>query len=178
MAKTKKRKKKIKKIGADPWGPLQKSLVDNRYHMTVYPCKPFKHGYEKVVNKDELLSFDVRRDLSEEQKNLIRRFTGGVWNLTLLKALLIERCSTQYVDDLTWKDILTHIEIYLNQNKPKCEWSKPMSKSDMMAALGIDTRKKFNAYTKIVGIKKINRKTHQIRVDQLDRTKREKLEKM
>jgi hypothetical protein len=53
-----------------------------------------------------------------------------------------------------------------------------MSKSDMMTALGIDSRKKFNAYANIVGIKKISRKSHQLRVDQLDQTKREKLEKM
>ena len=92
--------------------------------------------------------------------------------------MLIERCNTQNIDDLIWKDILTHIGIYLGQKKPEREWSKPMSKSDMIKALGIDSRKKFNAYTNIVGIKKINRKTHQLRVDQLDQTTRKKLEKM
>ena len=178
MAKTKKRKKHIKKIGGDPWGALQKFHIDSQYHMTVYPCKPFKHGYEMLVNKDQLLSFDIQRDLSEGEKNLVRQFTGGVWNLTVLKALLIERCNTQNIDDLTWKDILTHVGTYLNQKKPKCEWSNPMSKSDMMTALGIDSRKKFNAYANIVGIKKINRRTHQLRVDQLDQTTRKKLEKV
>ena len=178
MAQTKRRKKHIKKIGGDPWGALQKFPVDSRYHMTVYPCKPFKHGYEKVINKDQLLSFDIQQDLSEEQKNLVRQFTGGVRNLTVLKALLIERCNTRNADDLTWKDILSHVGTYLNQKKAKCEWSKQMSKSDMMTALGIGSLKKFNAYANIVGIKKISRKSHQLRVDQLDQTKREKLEKM
>ena len=70
MAKTKRRKKHIKKIGGDPWGALQKFHIDSRYHMTVYPCKPFKHGYEKVTNKNQLLGFDIQRDLSEEKKTL------------------------------------------------------------------------------------------------------------
>lgn len=178
MAQTKRKKKYTPKIGGDPWGTLQKFLVDSRYHMTVYPCKPFKHGYEKVINKDQLLSFDIQRDLSKEQKDLVRQFIGGVWNLKVLKALLIERCNAQNVDNLTWKDILTHIGTYLGQKKAAREWSKPMSKSDMMTALGIDNRKKFNAYANIVGIKKISRKTHQLRVDQLDQITREKLEKM
>ena len=112
----KKRKKRIRS-GSDSWGALKKVLTKNRYYVTVYPCKPFKHGHGILVPKDHLPSFDVQDDLSKKQKYLILQFTGGVWNLTVLRALLIERCNTENVEDLTWKDILTEIELHLSKTE-------------------------------------------------------------
>jgi len=59
------------------------------------------------------------------------------------------------------------------------EWSKPMSKTRMMTALRIDSRKKFNSYANQIGIKKAgNRQTFQIRLDTLPKNQREKIEKI
>ena len=57
------------------------------------------------------------------------------------------------------------------------EWSKPMSKSKMMNALGIDSYETFNAYAKRHGIKEINRKTFQICLDKMSNTEKDKLSK-
>lgn len=57
------------------------------------------------------------------------------------------------------------------------EWSKPMSKSRMMIALGIDSEHTFNAFAERIGIRRINRKTFQLRIDDLGSQEREKLEK-
>jgi hypothetical protein len=64
------------------------------------------------------------------------------------------------------------------KSPPEGEWSKPMSKSKMMAALGIDSYKTFNAWTKDKKIKPAgNRQTFTIRLDVLDTKTRQKLEK-
>jgi uncharacterized protein YjbI with pentapeptide repeats len=56
--------------------------------------------------------------------------------------------------------------------------SKPMSKRKMMAAIGIDSYKTFNAWAKDKEMKQAgNRQTFTIRLDVLDTTTRQKLEK-
>jgi len=57
------------------------------------------------------------------------------------------------------------------------EWSKPLSKSQMMKALGIDSLTKFNGFAKQHGIKKITRKIWQLRLNDLSSREREKLGK-
>jgi|GEM_PF-3442468 len=57
------------------------------------------------------------------------------------------------------------------------EWSKPMSKSSMMAALKIHSLDSFNSFAKRQGIQSINRKLYRIRLDTMDPKDREKLEK-
>ena len=60
----------------------------------------------------------------------------------------------------------------------KGEWSKPMSKSKMMAALKIDSYKTFNAWAKDKAMKQVgNRQTFTIRLDLLDAKTRQKLER-
>jgi len=57
------------------------------------------------------------------------------------------------------------------------EWSKPMSKNEMMTRLGIDSYKTFNAWSKTIGIKEAgNRQTFIIRLDEMDKKTRSKLE--
>jgi hypothetical protein len=56
------------------------------------------------------------------------------------------------------------------------EWSKPKSKTAMRLALGM-TEGTFNSYADRIGIKKVNRSLHQLRIDQLDTRTREKIEK-
>ena len=56
------------------------------------------------------------------------------------------------------------------------EWSKPMSKAEMMQALGIDDIKKFNKWAAQYGIKKLGQKTFQIRLDNMDKRSRQKLD--
>ena len=59
------------------------------------------------------------------------------------------------------------------------EWSKPMSKRKMMSALGMTSYKKFNAFAKKHGIEQAgNRKLWQIRLDNMDKNTRFKLEKL
>ena len=57
------------------------------------------------------------------------------------------------------------------------DYSKPMSKTDMMKALGIDSLTKFNGFAKQHGIKKITRKTWQLRLNDLSSREQEKLGK-
>jgi hypothetical protein len=59
------------------------------------------------------------------------------------------------------------------------EWSKPMSKTRMMQAIGIDSRKTFAVWLKDKDIHKVgdNRQTWIIRLDTLDQRSRKKLEK-
>ena len=66
----------------------------------------------------------------------------------------------------------------LNDAISEQEWSKPMSKSDMMTRLGIDSYKKFNSWSKQYGIKEAgNRQTFTIRLDNMDKQNRSKLNK-
>jgi hypothetical protein len=61
---------------------------------------------------------------------------------------------------------------------PKGQWSKAMSKAKMMAALGLDSYKTFNAFAKRHGIEEAgNRQTFIIRLDKMDEKTRSKLEK-
>ena len=61
---------------------------------------------------------------------------------------------------------------------PEGEWSKPMGKSKMMGSLGMSSYKKFNAFAKKHGIREAgNRQTFQIRLDGMDKTTRNKLER-
>ncbi len=55
--------------------------------------------------------------------------------------------------------------------------SKPLPKIRMMNALGIDSYETFNAFAARHGLEKISRKLYRIRLDKMDRTTREKLEK-
>ena len=57
------------------------------------------------------------------------------------------------------------------------EWSRPMSKAKMMAALKIDGLYTFNTFANRHGIVKLNHKTHRIRIDRMNKKDREKLEK-
>ena len=58
------------------------------------------------------------------------------------------------------------------------EWSDPMTKSAMMSRVGIDGYKKFNTFAKQHGLHKAgNRQLWQIRLDGMDKTTRQKLEK-
>lgn len=62
---------------------------------------------------------------------------------------------------------------------PEGEISKPMSKSEMMKALRIDSYKKFNAWGKDKALKQTgNRQTFTIRLDLLDTKSRQRLEKV
>lgn len=72
---------------------------------------------------------------------------------------------------------LAAVKEYLEDGKEPAEWSKPMSKTRMMNALGIDSIDTFNSYAERVGIRPINRKIHQIRLDKMQQKDREKLEK-
>lgn len=65
----------------------------------------------------------------------------------------------------------------LTDTEQKGDYSKPMSKTDMMKALGIDSLTKFNGFAKQHGIKKITRKIWQLRLDDLSSREREKIEK-
>lgn len=56
------------------------------------------------------------------------------------------------------------------------EWSKPMPKSMMMAALRIHSIDAFNSFAEQHGIRTINRKLHQIRLDTMNTRDREKIE--
>jgi hypothetical protein len=56
------------------------------------------------------------------------------------------------------------------------EWSKPMSKTEMMKLLEIDDCKKFNKWADQYGIKKLGQKTFQIRLDNMDQRSRQKLD--
>lgn len=56
-------------------------------------------------------------------------------------------------------------------------WSKPMSKSRMMSALGIDSEHTFKKYADRIGIESDSRKLHRIRLDKMQPKDREKLEK-
>lgn len=59
------------------------------------------------------------------------------------------------------------------------EWTKPMSKAKMMAAIGVDSPKTFNAFAKIHGIKQAgNRQTFRLRLDKMDQKTRSKLDKV
>jgi hypothetical protein len=61
---------------------------------------------------------------------------------------------------------------------PEGEWSKPMGKSKMMSSVGMSSYKKFNAFAKKHGIREAgNRQTFQIRLDGMDITTRNKLER-
>ena len=64
------------------------------------------------------------------------------------------------------------------KSPPEGERSKPMKKSKMMVAIGIDSYKTFNAWAKDKEIKPAgNRQTFTIRLDILDTATRQKLEK-
>lgn len=58
-------------------------------------------------------------------------------------------------------------------------WSKPMSKSEMMRKLQIDGYKKFNSYANSIGLKPIegNRQLFQLRLDTMDKNMRARIEK-
>lgn len=60
------------------------------------------------------------------------------------------------------------------------EWSKPMTKEDMKAALGFrpNQDRKFNTFVKIQGIDKLGRQMWKIRLDGLNERQREKLDKV
>ncbi len=79
------------------------------------------------------------------------------------------------------KDVRAGIEptaLNVQSDEPPLEgdWSKPMSKSRMMNALGMDSLDTFNLYAERQGIRSLNRSTHQIRLDQMDAKTRGKLE--
>ena len=63
----------------------------------------------------------------------------------------------------------------LASRKNDSEWSKPMSKSKMMSALGIDSYETFNAFANRHGIREINRKTFQICLDKMSNKEKDKL---
>lgn len=86
-------------------------------YISVFPRKPFKYGYQKLVPAHLLPCFGVQKRLTYEQKELVLQFTGGVWNLRLLKALLFQRCKIMLPDELTWNEILNQIEIYLGKKQ-------------------------------------------------------------
>jgi len=54
-------------------------------------------------------------------------------------------------------------------------WTKPMTKSKMMTAVGLDSYRALDALFKGHEIKHLSRKLHQVRVDQIDIRTREKL---
>ena len=93
---------------------ILKKVTTNKHFIEVYPCKPFMYGYKKLIERDRPIPFATQEDLTESQKQCIRLFTGGIWNMELFKALFIQRCNVENPDDLVWEAILTHIETYLS----------------------------------------------------------------
>ena len=87
------------------------------------------------------------------------------------------------------KDII-YIAYQANPNGPEAhphvitcdlqagEWSKPMSKIQMMKALGLDGRRTFNKFAEQVGIRRVgSRQLWQMRLDTMDPRNRAKIEK-
>lgn len=76
------------------------------------------------------------------------------------------------------RDEIEPTALNVQSDEPPLEgdWSKPMSKNRMMAALGMDSIDTFNLYAERQGITSLNRSTHQIRLDQMDAKTRGKLE--
>jgi len=92
----------------------------------VYPSKPFKYGYKIIyTNKAQLQKkpIGITRALNRCELNLIFAFAGlesiklcktDEDCLRFLKSLLTQKCNVQNPDDLTWKEILSHVRIYSN----------------------------------------------------------------
>jgi len=115
-----------------------------------------------------------------------------VWHIDSGGAIHIKKKSQLLVEQKT-KWGLEQIKFYRDKRLPEKptkasrgkpadiasqEWSKPMSKSKMMAALKIDSYKTFNAWAKDKAMKQAgNRQTFTIRLDVLDAKTRQKLER-
>lgn len=92
----------------------------------VYPSKPFKYGYKKIYTstaQPQKHPIGIRSPLNGKELNSISAFTGTQSIklcktdqdfLRLLKSLLTQKCNVQNPDDLTWKEVLSHIRIYSN----------------------------------------------------------------
>ncbi len=57
------------------------------------------------------------------------------------------------------------------------EWSKPMSKTRLMGILKIDSIEKFNSYAERLGLKTINRKSHQLCMDTMTPKEKDALDR-
>jgi hypothetical protein len=64
-----------------------------------------------------------------------------------------------------------------SQSEQGKEWSKPMSKTRMMTALGMYSTDTFNSYANRIGIRHINFKTHQLCLDTLSPEQRDRIQK-
>jgi hypothetical protein len=136
------------------------------------------------MNQSQLLKRLLK--LSDNHKR--HQNLSGSQTLRLLTALNAARGNS-----VAWHDyaqgMLEQIESEIKKETGKAEtgnlintsqnsdYSKPMPKIDMMKALKIDGFSKFNSFAKRHGIKKINRKLWQLRLNDLSSREREKLEK-
>ena len=124
-------------------------------------------GDSPAIEKDKISRFlmDVKKDLMPElEDNLLQKFPKS---RQVIKSSQTKKSSKDGQEDSGGKagDITSQ------------EWSKPMSKGEMMQALGIDDIKKFNKWAAQYGIKKLGQKTFQIRLDNMDKRSRQKLDR-
>ncbi len=174
-------------------------MFDKKKFKSYIPQHPFKHGkrggYDALYFwKDDaglesaLKEYGAIRDpLTDAERQILIEAFGTLKPGEIRRHLTSDFAPAQ-IENLTWDDVVYHAQnkIKVGQtcysketdtSKINAEWSKPMSKSRMMQALGIDSEHTFNAFAERIGIRRINRKTFQLRIDDLGSQEREKLEK-
>lgn len=176
------------------YNELEKAIVANG-GAAVYPQKPFKAlGYKVFLCDASKLDYGIQRPLDAQEIQIISDFIGIPFNgskgaLDILRQTLVKKCNVQNPDNYTWDNILACIAVHLLDDKTPpagdtqktddivARWSKPLSKTKIGEALGIDSRRSIEYIFKNMTTKKLNRKSCRVRLDLLNAREREKLEK-
>jgi hypothetical protein len=162
--------------------------------------------FRKKVSRE--LEQSLEEPLDDEQKKLVLYF-AGIWDMSLLGEFLRQFCNVAEPEKLTWINICSSLIVFAQRNEvtpqminmypkkkwtfaaqaksfgrllpesPKEEWSKPMMKTAIMKAIGLDSYKTLKTFSKSHPIRNAgSKKLWQIRLNGLNKTQIEKLTKV
>ena len=85
--------------------------------------RPFKCGLGTAIDKvfsenPEEVAFNQR--LTKKELEVINRAVGSL-NMNHIKSFLIQRCNVSDPMDFTWREILSHLDVYLHLQKAEQE---------------------------------------------------------